>query len=140
MIDFTEKLKQKGNEELANLYVNAKDYQPEFIVAVIEEMKQRNMNIENYQSVKNKIEEYAYKKSFVKAKASNLELILGFVSAFLGGFFAIGIGYYFAYSKRKDANNEKVYTYTYRTRIYGKWMMGIGIVFFILYLLAYNNK
>ncbi len=140
MNNFTEKLKEKGNEELAELYVNAKDYQPEFIEAVVEEMKQRGLLIEKYESTKAKIDEYSYKKSFIKDKATSLELILGFFSAFLGGLFAIGIGYYFAYSKRKDANNEKTFTYTHQTRIYGKWMMGIGIVFFILYLLAYNNK
>ena len=62
-------------------------------------------------------------------------VILGYVSAFLGGLFGIAIGLYLNFSKRTIPDGRSVFTYSLDQRKQGKNIIIISIIFFIIYFI-----
>ena len=52
MSDFEEVVKSKTNEELVDIFVNAADYQPEFLALAEAEVVKRNIPLESLKSIR----------------------------------------------------------------------------------------
>jgi hypothetical protein len=129
--DFSEHVKIKTDQELIDIYLNAEDYQEDFVKAAVEELEKRNVNINNIRSekqAKQKITQEQYAKG---RKGNELYIVICFVSAFLGGIIGIVGGYVYSQSKHSDEFGTKYYVYDKATRDKGKIMMVIGLFVFV---------
>jgi hypothetical protein len=124
--DFKDQLKAKTDEELTDIYVNQDDFQKDFVSAAVEEMKQRKINIEEFQKQKELKEIRNLEKKSTGIPGNPTYITLAFISAFLGGFIGIIAGYIYSESKK-----EGYYVYDEKTRKYGKIMFIIGIFVFV---------
>ncbi|WP_291153313.1 hypothetical protein [Flavobacterium sp. UBA7680] len=67
-------------------------------------------------------------------------LILGYISAFFGGIWALFIGWHLLTYKKTLPNGNRVYAYSKEDRKHGNRILIIGIIFSILWLLYYLLK
>jgi hypothetical protein len=80
------------------------------------------------------IKQQQYTNLAIKETYSTMWIIVGYISAFLGGFLGFAIGLSLCFMKKKLPNGEKTYVYTENDRNHGKWITGIGITMSIAYL------
>lgn len=132
--DFTDQIKQKTDKELTDIYINAKDYNPDFVKLAEEELQSRNINLVGSAKQREEVEQ-AVTEELKQGKDGNpLYIFLCFVLALLGGLLGIYAGYVYSQSKKTAANGESYYAYNKETRKLGKIMMavGVGAILFIL--------
>ena len=133
--DFENQIKKKTDQELTDIFINAKDYNPEFVKLAEQELNARNINLDVSKRVKDKTL-YVDTKQLLEGKAgSPLYIFLCFALAFLGGLIAIFAGYIYGYSKTKGHDGKEFYVYNEQTRNIGKLMMWLGIAVFFYFLL-----
>jgi hypothetical protein len=132
--DFTQQIKQKTNEELTEIFINAKDYNPEFVRLAEEELTARNINIDTSRQTREKNKEINKEQLQAGKNGSSFYIFLCFVLALFGGFLAIYAGYIYSQSKIKAAEGNEYYVYNEPTRQLGKIMMwlGIGVLLFLV--------
>ena len=130
--NFQEQVTAKSNEELLGIYKNSEDYQEEFLKSVSEELIKRNINTEKidlHNEHRRKFETEQLEKG---KEGEPTYIILGFISAFLGGLIGIIMGYTYNQSKQRTNSGKTYYTYNGNTRKKGALMMMAG--FFVLVL------
>ncbi|MCW3118157.1 MAG: hypothetical protein JWM28_2239 [Chitinophagaceae bacterium] len=133
--DFADQIRQKTDNELNDIFINAGDYNPEFVRLAEEELKIRNIDMDTSKQVKEKIVQ-TEKIHLSEGKAgSPLYIFLCFVLALLGGFLGIYAGYIYSQSKTKTNEGEEFYVYNENTRQLGTTMMWLGIAVFVFFLL-----
>ncbi len=133
-IDFQDQVANKTNEGLLHIYINADEYQEEFIKVVAEELTKRNINIENLQQENDKKTKFT-QEQFEKGREGNqFFIILFFISALLGGLLGIIAGYTYNQSKHTNNSGISYYMYNKHTRNLGRIMMIIGAFALLLTL------
>lgn len=135
--DFTKQIKQKTDEELTEVFINVKNYNPEFVRLAEEELIARNINVDASKQIRDKNKE-VNKEQLQKGKdGSPFYIFLCFVLALFGGFLAIYAGYIYSQSKIKDAEGNVYYAYNEQTRQLGKIMMWLGIGLLLVLVFKY---
>lgn len=132
--DFTAQIKQKTDKELTEIFINAKDYNPDFVKLAEQELQNRNINLDTSKQIKEQVEQLD-KIQLEHGKAgSPLYIFFCFVLALLGGLIAIYAGYIYSQSKIKSTEGEVFYVYDEQTRQLGRIMMWLGAAIFLFYL------
>ena len=72
-------------------------------------------------------------------KGKPIWLLIGFISALLGGLFGILIGWHYYYSKAIDPNGNKFYEFDKATKKQGLIMFIIGIISFVLFFILISK-
>lgn len=131
-MNFQEHIINKSNKDLIEIYVNADNYQPEFVNQVYEELTKRGVSLDQY-IAENEAKSHTLNLLLEQGRKGNeVYLILGFNSAFLGGVIGIIAGYTFSQSKQDGPSGERFYTYDKQTRDKGRIMMTIGVFVFLI--------
>ena len=133
--DFTEQIKQKSDEELAQIFVNAKDFNPEFVSLAEKELKSRNISIDSSLQKKDIAADTDIEQLSRGKPGSPLYILLCFVLAIFGGIIAMYAGYIYAYSKNSDGSGNHFYVYNEETRQLGRIMLWVGAAAFIFIIL-----
>jgi len=131
-MNFQEDIVTKTNQDLIEIYVNADNYQPEFVNQVYEELTKRGVSLEQYIAEKEAKSHASNLLLEQGRKGNEVYLILGFISAFLGGIIGIIVGYTFSQSKLYGPSGERFYTFDKQTRDKGRIMMTIGVFVFLI--------
>ena len=134
MNKFKDQVEQKTDKELMDIFIKSQDYQEEFVLVVEEELKKRNVSLDSIKQIKSKADEISNKKIEEGVQGNTFWIAIYFLSAILGGIISIVAGYIYAYSKRKNIEGEAYYYYNEQTRKYGKLMLIVGIIMFIVWL------
>lgn len=136
--DFTRQIKQKTNEELTEIFINASNYNPDFVALAEQELTARNINLDLPKQQRQEFKQ-TLNKQFKKEKSgSPLYIFLCFVLALFGGFIAIYAGYIYSRSKQKDETGKEFYVYNAQTRQLGTIMMWLGIAVLLFVLLKFS--
>lgn len=133
-LDFAAEVAQKTNNELEDIFRNAKEYNPDFIRLVEDEIVKRNVNIDNIKQVHSQAAQIDKEQLAKGRDGNNLYIILCFLSALFGGLIAIYAGYIYSQSKTKTSDGEEFYSYNNQTRLLGKIMIGLGFVMFSYFI------
>lgn len=133
--DFSNQIKQKTNEELTEIFINAKDYNPDFLRLAEQELAIRNIDLDPSKQIKEELKETNTNQLKEGKAGSPLYLLLCFVLALLGGLIAIYAGYIYSYSKIKTSEGEEYFTYNEQTRELGKIIMWLGVGVFLSLLI-----
>ncbi len=132
--DFTDQIKQKTDKELTEIFINAKEYNPDFVRLAQQELHARNINLDTSKQIKERVKQID-KRQLEQGKAgSPLYIFFCFVLALLGGLIAIYAGYIYSQSKTKTTDGEVFYVYNNETRQLGRIMMWVGIAIFLFLL------
>lgn len=137
--DFTDQIKQKTDQELNDIFINAKDYNPDFVQLAEAEMLKRNMNIDESKKVKEKVAELDMKQIEEGKPGSPLYIFFCFVLAIFGGIIAIYAGYIYSQSTMKTDDGREFYVYNDDTRVLGKILMGVGSAVILYYVLRMTS-
>jgi hypothetical protein len=130
---FKNKVKEKTDQELADIFLNAKEYQPEYITIVEQEMINRKVpNYETLKTRKEKLEEKANTEIEYGRAGTTMWIALYFLSSLFGGIIGIIAGYNYAFSERENSKGEKYYTFTKETRNMGMIMFFLGLIVLVL--------
>jgi hypothetical protein len=124
--DFKNQIKEKTDNQLSEIYLNAKDYQPEFIKLVELELVERKISLDSLSFIREKKDEIADETLEIGKQGSQFWIIAAFLLAIFGGLWGIVAGYQYAYSKHKNAKGIEYYFYNESTRKYGRWMLIVG--------------
>jgi hypothetical protein len=139
-MNFQNHIATKTNDELISIFLNAEQYQPEFVDLAIEELNKRNVDISSCKIAKEANEITTLEKIANGKQGSAVYISLGFISALLGGILGIFIGYTYAQSRNKEIGDGSIYIYNQNTRNLGTGMMLLGIAdFFILIVLKFSD-
>jgi hypothetical protein len=133
--DFTDQIKQKTDKELTDIFINARDYNPDFVRLAEQELQARSINLDSSVKQKEKVSE-TLKEELKHGKDGNpLYIFFCFVLALLGGLLGIYAGYVYSQSKIRTADGESYYAYNKETRQLGKIMMlvGVAVILFLLF-------
>jgi hypothetical protein len=140
--DFTNQIKGKTNEELTEIFINAKDYNSEFVALAEEELINRNINVDSSKQIREKINQDSKQNLQTGKPGSSLYIFICFLLALAGGFLGIYAGYIYSQSKIKNSDGEEFFVYDEQTRNIGKIIMWLGIgvlLFFVLKFCFANN-
>lgn len=132
MNNFKEQVEQKTDQELIDIFVKSQDYQEEFISVVENELNRRNVPLDSAKQIKSKSDEVINKKIEEGVQGNTFWIAVCFLLAILGGIISIVAGYIYAYSKRENLQGESYYYYNEQTRKYGKIMLIVGIIIFVI--------
>jgi hypothetical protein len=135
--DFQNQIESKTEEELLEIYLHSDQYQSEFAELVEQELTGRKVDLSSYKLRKEHRIAY-YTELYKDGRPGNtVYIILGFVSALLGGFLGIWTGYVFSQSKHKEFGDGSFYVYDQKTRNMGIGMMALGIMAFMIELVMF---
>jgi hypothetical protein len=133
--DFADQIKQKTDKELTDIYVNARDYNSDFVKLAEEELHTRKINLDSSAKQREKVEQIVTEELKKGRDGNPLYIFFCFVLALLGGLLGIYAGYVYSQSKIKTANGESYYAYNKETRQLGKMMMLLGVAVILFFLL-----
>lgn len=119
-------IKEKTDNQLSEIYLNANDYQPEFIKLVELELVQRKIPLDSLKFIREKKEEISDESLELGKQGNQGWIIAAFLLSLVGGLWGIVAGYQYAFSKHKNAKGDEFYYYNESTRKYGRWMLIIG--------------
>lgn len=125
---FEEQVAQKSTEELVRIYRHAGEYQERFVELVEAELRSRQYDL-SLIARERKVKQLIENKMMTEGvPGSTVFIVLGYLSAFLGGFIGIIAGYVYSQSKHKNHPGGDYYVYDKRTRELGLGMMITGIM------------
>lgn len=126
--DFADQIKQKTDKELADIYINSRNYNPEFVQLAKQELLARNIVLDSF-AVQKEAAEQTVKEELKEGRDRNpLYIFFCFILALLGGLLGIYAGYVYSQSKIKADDGELYYAYNKQTRQMGKLMMLVGVL------------
>ena len=134
LIAGAEQIKQKTNEELTEIFINAKNYNPDFVALAEKELAYRNINVDSSKQIREKINDDSKEKLQAGKPGSSLYIFICFLLALAGGFLGIYAGYIYSQSKIKNGNGEEFFVYDEQTRKTGKGIMWLGIAVLLFFL------
>ena len=135
--DFTKQITQKTNEELTEIFINAKDYNPDFVMLAEKELSVRNISVDTAKQVRDNISQQVKEQLQTGKPGSPFYIFLCFILALFGGLLGIYAGYIYNQSKIKDAKGEEFYVYNEPTRKQGRIIMWLGIMVLLFLLLKF---
>lgn len=124
--DFETQIKEKTDNQLSEIYLNANDYQPEFIKLIKLELGKRKIPLDSLAFIKEKKDEISDESMAIGKQGNQFWIIVAFFASLFGGLWGIVAGYQYAYSKHKNAKGIEFYYYNESTRKYGRWMLIVG--------------
>lgn len=133
--DFVSQIQQKSDAELNDIFINAKNYNPDFIRLVEQELHKRDISLDTSIQVREEIQQIDDEQLAIGKQGSPLYMFICFVLAIFGGLIAIYAGYIYSQSKTIGNNGQSFYVYNKQTRELGNIMMWIGIGVLVLVLL-----
>lgn len=137
MEDFENQIKEKTDNELAEIFLNAHDYQPEFIKLVELELVERKIPLDLMSFLRKKKDDISDETLKIGKQGNQFLIIVAFLLSVYGGVWGFVAGYHYAYSKHKSANGTQYYYYyNESTRKYGRLMIIVGCSFFVLYIFS----
>jgi hypothetical protein len=134
--DFTHQIKHKTDKELTEIFINPKDYNPEFVRLAEEELQLRNINIDTSREIKEQKEEMSKQQLQTGKTGSPFYIFICFILVLFGGLLGIYAGYIYSQSKIKTSEGE-FYVYNEQTRQLGKIIMWLGIAVLLFFVLKY---
>lgn len=130
--DFHNQIGQKTDQELIDIFLNDYQYQDEFAQLAIRELEERGVDLTSYRLRKQHKDAYILERLEEGRSGHPAYIVLGFVSALLGGFLGIVAGYIYCQSKHKELGDGTHWVYDLKTRNLGTGMMVLGIIVLIL--------
>lgn len=124
--DFETQIKEKTDNQLSEIYLNANDYQPEFIKLVELELVKRKIPLDSLTFIREKKDDISDETLEIGKQGNQFWIIAAFLLSLFGGLWGIVAGYQYAYSKHKNAKGIEYYYYNESTRKYGRWMLIVG--------------
>ena len=124
--DFKTQIQEKSDNELADIFLNAADYQAEFVIQVEEELNARKIPVDTLKHLKEKKGEVDDKTLKLGKQGSQIWMVAAFILSVFGGFWGIVAGYQYYYSKHKSSDGNEYFVWNESTRKYGKWMLIVG--------------
>lgn len=131
-MDFQKQIIDKTDQELVDIYINSDQYQKEFVEQAHQELTKRGVTLDKYNeeiSSKLRLTTELLKQ---ERKGNEVFIILGLISAVLGGLFGIIAGYTYSQTKKSGPSGERYYVYDKKTRETGQIMMLVGIVVLVV--------
>ena len=132
--DFKDHFADKPDADLLQMYKQFDQYQEPFVNELEIEMHKRGID---YATIKlqNQHRKQAMTEILEKGQPGDkIFIILGFISACLGGLLGIVAGYVYNRSKRTGLSGERYFAYDQKTRDLGGAMMFVGLLVFIFSL------
>jgi hypothetical protein len=136
IVDFEKRIQEKTDKELADIYIHAEDYQPEFVSLVEKHLAARKIPLESLNILKEKNDALEDEKLNTGKPGNKFLIVLFFVTCLIGSIIGILAGYHYTFSKQRNSKGEEIYVYNEKTRIYGKFMLAIGGIVLGLSLLS----
>ena len=124
--DFENQIKEKTDNQLSEIFINANKYQPEFIKLVELELVHRKIPIDSLKFIKEKQDKILDESLEIGKQGNPVWIIVSFISSLFGGLPGIVAGYVYAYSMHKNSKGDKYYYYNESTRKYGRWILIMG--------------
>lgn len=124
-----------SNEELYDVIDNFDQWNTLDYVLAQRILKERGENMDG--EVTREKKEHRLKDLSEPEPAMPGWLTMGYISAVLGGVLGMFIGYHHWKFKKRLPNGEKVFAYDEKSREKGRVIFYVGLVFFILWDLAY---
>lgn len=134
--DFKIQIQKKTDKELADIFLNAADYQTEFVLLVKDELQVRRIPIDTLEYLKQKKNEVDDDVLILGKQGSQSWMIAAFIFCVFGGVWGIFAGYQYYYSMHKSSEGTEYFVYNESTRKYGKWMLIIGVTVLGLTILS----
>ncbi|MCW3074718.1 MAG: hypothetical protein JWP69_1787 [Flaviaesturariibacter sp.] len=134
--DFEMQISDKSDKELLQIYKKADEYQDNFIVAIETELEKRNLDFLKAKQQRDKRAEVLDELAQKPERGNTFYIVLGFVSALLGGLLGIIAGYVYSRSKRTSITGNRFFAYDQQTRDLGTVMMGLGVIVMALSILS----
>ncbi len=122
-----------GKDELLEVIEKSDEWSKFDYLLAIKLLKEKGVEV-NETSI-NKMKEERLDSLSEPDKNQIFWIVLGYVSALLGGLFGVFIGYHLFTSKKVVPNGDKVFRYTATNRKHGQIIFGIGSVLFVIVLL-----
>lgn len=133
--NFTQQIKEKTSEELTEIFINAKEYNPDFVRLAELELNSRNINLDISKRIKEDNKQIMNEQLTEGKPGSPLYILFCFILALFGGLIAIYAGYVYRKSKTKNNEGQEFYVYNEQTRELGEIMMWLGVAVFLFFLL-----
>jgi len=127
-MNFQEQIASKSDQELLDIYINSDDYQKEFVDQTFQELNKRGIPTDKYKVEKENKARLTRELMTQGRRGNEVYIVLGFISAVLGGLFGLIAGYVYSQSKQNDPSGESYYVYDKKTRESGQLMMIVGTV------------
>ncbi len=128
------KSNKRLTKNLEKIFINAKDYNPDFVRLTEHELQTRNINLDTSKQLKEKVKQID-KRQLEQGKAgSPLYIFFSFVLALLGGLIAIYAGYIYSQSKIKTTEGEVSMFMMNRQDNLVEFMMWLGVAIFLFLL------
>ncbi|MEX6688540.1 hypothetical protein QTN47_13590 [Danxiaibacter flavus] len=124
--DFTETVRQKTNQELMEIFIHPKDYNPDLVALAELELTKRNINLDKSKQVRQTISHVELRQLEKGKKGSPLFIFFCFILALAGGLLGIYAGYVYSQSKIRTDDNKEYFAYDEETRRLGRLMMLLG--------------
>ncbi len=128
--DFENRIQEKTDNELADIYLHSEDYQPEFVRIVKKHLAARKIPLVSYIILKETNDAIEDEKLNTGKPGNMYLIVLFFVILLIGSIIGILAGYHYTFSKQRNSKGEEKYVYNDKTRIYGKFMLAIGVILF----------
>ena len=109
--DFETQIKEKTDNQLSEIFLNANDYQPEFIKLVELELMHRKIPLDTLIFIRKKNDEISDESLELGKQGSQGWIVAAFLLSLFGGLWGIVAGYQYAYSKHKNAKGNEYYYY-----------------------------
>ena len=136
-LHFQNKIQEKTDKELIEIYIHSDQYQQAFVDFALNELKQRNIDLSAYAHIKTREEIKPIQFAGKEIAGDSVYIIIGYVSALLGGILSIIMGYYYSNSRHKIEGSKEYYVYDKNTRELGAGMMIIGCIAVVFYLTGF---
>ena len=133
--DFSDQIKQKTDKELTDIYINARDYNPDFVKLAEEELQARNIKLNGSAKQKAFVDQTAIDQLKEGKDGNRVYIFICFILAIFGGLLGIYAGYVYSQSKIKTDDGESYYAYNKETRQLGKIMMWVGVAAIFILLI-----
>jgi hypothetical protein len=124
--DFETRIREKTDNQLSEVYLNANDYQPEFIKLVELELVKRKIPLDSLIFIREKKDEISDETLDIGKQGDQFWIVAAFLLSLFGGLWGIVAGYQYAYSKQKNAKGIEYFYYNESTRKYGRWILIVG--------------
>ena len=125
--NFESQVEEKTDDELVELFLNASDYQSDFIKQVEAQIVKRNIPLNSLKSIKEQKDSLEENKIEIGKQGSQFWLVFYLMgSLFTYGILGIVGGYQYTYSKHTNTDGDEFFVYNDSTRKYGKWISIIG--------------
>lgn len=138
-IDQDHYLLKFSNDELKDVLIHSYEWSEYDVVMSKKLLNERNIHFD--QTEINSKKENLLRELAQPESGQSIWIIIGYISAFLGGFFGLLIGYFLWKTQKNLPNGLKVYAYDEKVRKHGYWIFIISLIIFpIAFLYKFFDK